>query len=138
MNETIVSKTSEYFKKKGIILPKISELTNPHSINENVVKIATECDYLIHDSHFTKSDLPNHLGWGHSSWANAVDVAKIANVNKLVLFHYSPEYDDDTIDSDDLMGSVSFSPESYASLTPANIGLVSGDISAVLQITWLY
>ena len=38
MNETIVSKTSEYFKKKGIILPKISELTNPHSINENVVK----------------------------------------------------------------------------------------------------
>ena len=36
MNETIVSKTSEYFKKKGIILPKISELCNPHSINRKL------------------------------------------------------------------------------------------------------
>ena len=38
MNETIVSKTSEYFKKKGIILPKISELCNPHSINKSILE----------------------------------------------------------------------------------------------------
>ena len=38
MNEKIVNKTSEYFKKKGIILPKISELCNPHSLNKDVVK----------------------------------------------------------------------------------------------------
>ena len=36
MNKSIVSKTSDYFKKKGIILPTISELSNPHSINENL------------------------------------------------------------------------------------------------------
>ena len=36
MNESTVSKTSEYFKKKGIILPKISELCNPHLINESI------------------------------------------------------------------------------------------------------
>tara|TARA_Y100000590_G_scaffold435550_1_gene555106 strand:- start:184 stop:1626 length:1443 start_codon:yes stop_codon:yes gene_type:complete len=36
MNESIINKTSEYFKKKGIILPKISELSNPHSINEDI------------------------------------------------------------------------------------------------------
>jgi len=36
MNESIVSKTSQYFKKKGIILPTISELSNPHSINEEI------------------------------------------------------------------------------------------------------
>ena len=36
MNESIISKTSEYFKKKGIILPKISELTKPHSISEDI------------------------------------------------------------------------------------------------------
>ena len=38
MNESIVSKTSEYFKKRGIVLPKISELINPESINESIVK----------------------------------------------------------------------------------------------------
>ena len=34
MNESIISKTSEYFNKKGIILPTISELANPHIINQ--------------------------------------------------------------------------------------------------------
>jgi len=36
MNEAIVSKTSEYFKKRGVILPKVSELCNPHSLDEDV------------------------------------------------------------------------------------------------------
>ena len=36
MNENIVSKTSEYFKKKGIVLPKISELCSPHTINKDI------------------------------------------------------------------------------------------------------
>jgi len=34
MNESIINKTSKYFKNKGIILPTISELANPHIINE--------------------------------------------------------------------------------------------------------
>ena len=38
MNEAIVSKTSEYFKKRGVILPKVSELSNPHSLDEDVKK----------------------------------------------------------------------------------------------------
>ena len=37
MNETTVSKTSEYFKKKGIVLPKISELRNPQTIDINIL-----------------------------------------------------------------------------------------------------
>ena len=36
MKESIISKTSEYFKKNGVILPTISELSNPHSIKEEV------------------------------------------------------------------------------------------------------
>jgi len=36
MNKEIVSKTSDYFKKKGIILPTVSELSNPHSIDEDL------------------------------------------------------------------------------------------------------
>ncbi len=44
MNESIVSKTSEYFKKRGIVLPKISELINPESINESIVKKLKDLD----------------------------------------------------------------------------------------------
>ena len=35
MNENVISKTSEYFKTKGIVLPKISELSNPHTLNKD-------------------------------------------------------------------------------------------------------
>ena len=36
MNQSVINKTSEYFKKKGIILPKISELINPDFINKDI------------------------------------------------------------------------------------------------------
>ena len=36
INESIISKTSEYFKNKGILLPKISELTEPNTISEDI------------------------------------------------------------------------------------------------------
>ena len=38
MNNTIITKTSEYFKKRNIILPTISELANPHSIDVSFMK----------------------------------------------------------------------------------------------------
>ena len=68
------------------------------SLNENVVKIATECDFLIHDSHFTRDDLKTHKGWGHSSWEQAVEVAKLSNTKKLILFHHDPFRPDDELD----------------------------------------
>ena len=36
MDEAVINKTSEYFKKNGIILPKISELCNPDSIDNDI------------------------------------------------------------------------------------------------------
>ena len=36
MNQAIVNKTSEYFKKNGVVLPTISELRTPHLISEEV------------------------------------------------------------------------------------------------------
>ena len=36
MQTNIIEKTAKYFKQKGVILPTISELQNPHSINEEI------------------------------------------------------------------------------------------------------
>ena len=64
------------------------------NLSKNVIEFAENADILIHDSHFTPEDLETHKGWGHSSWEQAAQVAKLAKINKLFLFHYSPEYDD--------------------------------------------
>ena len=36
MSQTIVKKTSDYFKSKGVVLPSISELQNPSTINDDI------------------------------------------------------------------------------------------------------
>tara|TARA_B100001996_G_scaffold380958_1_gene369433 strand:+ start:442 stop:1290 length:849 start_codon:yes stop_codon:yes gene_type:complete len=76
----------------------ITDCEHPEGkLNPNVVRISNESDILIHDSHYTIRDLINHKGWGHSSWKQAVDVSITSNTKKLILFHYSPDYNDEQI-----------------------------------------
>ena len=63
-------------------------------LNKNVLSIGENTDYLIHDCHFTRKDLDLHKGWGHSSWEDAANAAMETNAKKLILFHYSPTYND--------------------------------------------
>ncbi len=94
MNETIVSKTSEYFKKKGIVLPKISELSNPHSINENIVKKLKNLDkdsinplnlFRVHwfnkRDHTGFSQVPDHIVL--NSEFTGVDAKIVVNIGRL-------------------------------------------------------
>ncbi len=60
----------------------------------SVIELSRDADALIHDSHFHAEDLPKHRAWGHSSWVECTEVARLANVKQLYLFHYSPNYTD--------------------------------------------
>lgn len=63
-----------------------------NNLNQNVIDIAKNTDILIHDAQYTPEQMHKHKGWGHSSWKNCVDVAKAANVKKLILFHHNPDH----------------------------------------------
>ena len=80
---------------------KITYITDCEYVSENVSKklidFAKNSDLIIHDSHFSKEDLPNHKGWGHSSWDQAVEIAEKSNSKQLALYHYNPDYDDEKI-----------------------------------------
>jgi len=55
---------------------------------------------IICDAHFLPSELnARHRGWGHSSWADAVRIARDANAKNLVLFHYQPSRTDPEVDA---------------------------------------
>lgn len=64
---------------------------------------ATLCEYsqnadiLICDSQYTPAEYEKHRGWGHSTWQNAVLLAKEARAEHLVLFHHDPTHDDQTM-----------------------------------------
>ena len=67
------------------------------NLSKGVIEISKDADFLIHDAHFTAEDLPEHRSWGHSSWEECIEVAKQAGAQIVYLFHFSPDYSDETI-----------------------------------------
>lgn len=71
-----------------------TDVEHIEGIDPNVVALSQNADFLIHDAQYTPEELKSKKGWGHSSWAQAVEVAKRAGVKRLALFHHDPEHPD--------------------------------------------
>jgi phosphoribosyl 1,2-cyclic phosphodiesterase len=61
--------------------------------------VASHADALIYDAQYTAQEYASRKGWGHSTWQEAVAVARDAQVGKLVLFHHDPDRDDQALDA---------------------------------------
>jgi ribonuclease BN (tRNA processing enzyme) len=73
--------------------------------------LAAGADLLIHDSQYSAAEYPSHVGWGHSSFKDALAFASLCSAKHLVPFHHDPSHTD--IDIDRLM------KEAMAEITPA-------------------
>jgi phosphoribosyl 1,2-cyclic phosphodiesterase len=60
-------------------------------------QLATGADILIYDAQYTPEEYPGKVGWGHSTWQAAVELARAAGVRQLVLFHHDPRRSDDGV-----------------------------------------
>lgn len=69
--------------------------------DQNLIAVARGADVLIHDAAYTHeeyhSEDTSRQGWGHSTPAMAIEVAKAAGVSQVVLFHHDPTHDDETL-----------------------------------------
>ncbi|MBZ8179506.1 MBL fold metallo-hydrolase [Oscillatoria salina] len=74
----------------------------PDKLDENVLWLARNADVLIIDAAYTDEEYysprSSKVGWGHSTWQEAVKVAKAAKVKKLVIFHHDPLHNDEFLD----------------------------------------
>ncbi len=74
----------------------------PDRLDENVLWLSRDADVMIYDATYTDNEYYNEksskVGWGHSTWQEAVKVAKAANVKQLVIFHHDPLHNDDFMD----------------------------------------
>jgi phosphoribosyl 1,2-cyclic phosphodiesterase len=60
--------------------------------------IARGADVLLHDAQYRDDEYGDHIGWGHSSIADAMEFAHKADVDKVVLFHHDPYHTDDELE----------------------------------------
>ena len=74
----------------------------PDGLDESVVNLARNADILIYDAMYTDDEYHNpkssKVGWGHSTWQEAIKVAEAAGVKRVVIFHHEPTHSDDFLD----------------------------------------
>ena len=72
----------------------------PGTPDKNVLALMDNADVVAYDSMYTDEEYAaSYVGWGHSTWQEAVRLARLAKVKKLVLFHHDPEHDDEKLDA---------------------------------------
>lgn len=75
----------------------------PDRLDENVLRLARNADVLIYDATYTDEEYhspkSSKVGWGHSTWQEAIKVARAAHVKQLVIFHHDPLHNDDFLDN---------------------------------------
>jgi len=82
---------------KTIVYMVDHELVAP--LSHDYVQFCHEADVLIHDGQFTREEYEKYTGWGHSSIESVIELAKKAQVNKLILTHHDPDHDDARLQS---------------------------------------
>ncbi len=72
-------------------------------IDKRLVQLTEGSELLIHDAQYKDEEISFRLGWGHSTWRQAVEVARLSKVKRLALFHIDPERtDEDAMSIEDL------------------------------------
>ncbi len=66
-------------------------------IHDEAIEFVRDADLLIHDAYFTQQDYTPD--WGHCRIKQAVMLAEVAGVDRLILFHHAPHRSDDMIDT---------------------------------------
>lgn len=74
----------------------------PDRLDDNLVRLSRNADVLILDATYSDEQYwaknSPKVGWGHSTWQEAIKVAEAANVKTLVIYHHDPLHDDDYLD----------------------------------------
>lgn len=83
---------------------------------------ADGADVLLHDAQYLPEELPLRRGWGHSTWEQAVAVARQVKARRLVLTSHDPGRTDEEIDRIEASAKAHF-PSTVA----ARPGLEVGD-----------
>ncbi len=74
--------------------------------DERLMKWMRNAELVVYDGQYTPEEYnparfemkqPSKIGWGHSTYEKGIDMALIAGVKKLMLFHHDPSHNDEKL-----------------------------------------
>lgn len=68
------------------------------SMRDGVVRLCEGAQLVIYDTQFTPTEYAQRPHWGHSCPEDAIEIARDAGAQALMLFHHAPERTDDQLD----------------------------------------
>ena len=82
------------YEREGLVVTICTDIEHGDSIDQNIVELARGSDILIHEAQYTEDEYSTKRGWGHSTYEQAIEVARQAGVKQLVITHHDPDHDD--------------------------------------------
>jgi phosphoribosyl 1,2-cyclic phosphodiesterase len=73
--------------------------TGTGGVDPAVAALVDRADLVLYDASYTDEEYITRVGWGHSTWQQAIRLADTACAGKLLLFHHDPLHDDDFLDA---------------------------------------
>ena len=64
-----------------------------------LARFASGVNVLIHDAQYDEPEMTEKRGWGHSSLDSVLELGRMAETPRLVLFHHDPDRDDAALDA---------------------------------------
>jgi len=71
----------------------------PDALDPRVLELIQGADLMIYDATYTDVEFEALTGRGHSTWQEAVRLAKAAGVAWVALFHHDPAHSDEVLDA---------------------------------------
>ncbi len=73
----------------------------PGAPDANVLRLIAGADLVVYDCMYTDEEYARGhvVGWGHSTWQEAVRLCKAAGAKKLAIFHHDPDRSDEALDA---------------------------------------
>ena len=92
--------TAYRIERDGIVLAIATDVEHGEPDSDRKLRnIAEGADLLVYDAQYLPDEYDNGKeGWGHSTWVEAVGLAKECGVGRLVLTSHDPSRSDDEVD----------------------------------------
>ena len=65
--------------------------------DEELIAFATGASFLVYDGQYSEDEYDRHKGFGHSTPAKGLEIARRAGIDKMCITHHNPDHDDESM-----------------------------------------